>query len=228
MTERAWQQGGLVVVVGVDFSEGAAEALREALRLHARGAVRQIHAVHVFDVKDGEARRNPDKVERAMQEASAKLREFVGRFGTSPTVGPEQAPPRIGVHLRVGRPGTELRKLAANVDADLILIGPHRHALLPGNRPLGGTAREVVEQAHCSVAIARLKHYDLLEQQPEIEPPCPKCLQVRRETQGQRWWCDEHDGMRIEHHVYTRWESIPWAEHDSNVLPTGFHVPRLV
>ncbi len=227
MTKRTTEDG-LVVVVGVDFSEGAAEALREAVRLSAQGAVRQIHAVHVFEADEREARKRPDEAERAMEEAAERLRRFVGQFGTSPQAAPAHAPPKVGVHLRVGSPAEQIHRLAANVDADLILIGPHRGALRSLSRPLGGTARHILERARCSVAIARIKHYEPDERQPEIEPPCPDCLRVRAESGGERWWCPAHERPRLEPHRYTAWEAIPWAEHDSNVLPTGFHVPRWI
>lgn len=206
--------GGLVVVAGIDFTEGSASALREALRLVRHGLVGSVHAVHVVPESENHARRHPDDDAAELEYGQRRLREFVAAHGAA------GAPPRVGIHVRIGDPVDELHRVAAQLEADLLVIGPHEGMLFK-NRPVGGVAGKVVQGAHCPVLVARPKDYASMEREPDIDPPCPRCVQTRYASGGQRWWCDDHANETYEPHLYSAYEEIPWAEHDSEAVPTG-------
>lgn len=60
--------------------------------------------------------------------------------------------PRASTHIAEGRPYQEIVKLAANIDADLIVIGTAVHGSLFGNRQvLGSEIERVIRNAPCPV-----------------------------------------------------------------------------
>jgi nucleotide-binding universal stress UspA family protein len=216
---------GLVLVVGIDYTEGSADAIREAVSLARRGTAGQVHVVHVLSESEGHVRRHPDEDAEQIGEDTRKLHEFARAAGASVQQSEQDPPGNIGVHVRLGDPVKELHRAAVQLDADMIFIGPHSHGLFK-HRAAGGTARRIIEQAHCPVVVARRKSYDALEQVPEIEPPCPDCVQVRHRSGGQQWWCEMHSRPREPFHVYSGSNEIRWTSHDSDAVPTGYDFNR--
>lgn len=211
---------GIVLVVGVDFSEGSAAAVREAVALLGRGLPGMLHAVHVLPDTEGHARNHPDEDAAMMKRAHRELRAFLISSGAATREEIDRAPSRVGLHVRLGNAGEELHRVAVQLDADMIVIGPHQGKLLK-HRAMGGQARHIVERAHCPVLVARPKDFSTLEREPEIEPPCPRCVAARHQSGGATWWCEEHARPHEPMHVYSVTEDIPWAEHDSEVAATG-------
>ncbi|MCC6216610.1 MAG: universal stress protein [Polyangiaceae bacterium] len=105
---------------------------------------------------------------------------------------------RVVTHLRVGDAATELAQLAADLDADLVVVGTHGRRGL-GRVVLGSVAERTVRLARCPVLVARAKdHYHESEHPaPSIEPPCPDCAEARRASAGDELWCARHK----EHHA---------------------------
>jgi hypothetical protein len=60
---------------------------------------------------------------------------------------------------------------------------------------VGSVAEAVVRKASCPVIVVRPKDYSA-HVPPEIEPPCPECLRMQRETAGARLWCERHSQHR--------------------------------
>jgi hypothetical protein len=58
---------------------------------------------------------------------------------------------------------------------------------------MGSVAESVVRKAGCPVLVVREKDYAAV---PEIDPPCPDCLETQRATKGAKLWCARHS----EHH----------------------------
>ena len=40
---------------------------------------------------------------------------------------------------------------------------------------------------------------------PEIEPPCPQCVEVQKKTNGDSLWCVQHAGKHV--HARTHYET---------------------
>lgn len=192
------------VVVGVDYSEHGDEALETALLF---AGPRPGAELHVVSVKDGVAAgalaaAGASFGESANQADLEKLRTHVSRAIAAST--PKLTAPltaRAIVHLRRGDTANAIAQLAADVDADLVIVGTH------GRRGverffLGSVAERLVRLARCPVWVVRPKDHEGLGKVPEIEPPCPQCLAKQRETNGSQMWCTRHSEHHIRAHTY--------------------------
>src|SRR5512143_426219 len=135
------------IVIGMDFSDTAIKAAKWASEYFAPSA--EIILVHVIDLPDQPPFGRhllpaPDVIEAEAREyASTHLREVA----TSLT--PET--PRC--EIRVGKPHEQITKLAHDVGAALVVVGPH------GDRPrpskfLGTTAERIVRTSPVPVLVA--------------------------------------------------------------------------
>lgn len=186
-----------VVVVGLDFSDLANHAVDSALEVTAlRGG--ELHVIYVEPERAIEAvladswknEIDPQKgVEKVQERANERLLEVKKRYPTFP-------PLRVVAHFRKGSPAKEVAQLAADLDADLVVIGSHGRS--GAERVLlGSVAERVSRLARCPVWIVRPKAHDKASRVPEIEPPCHDCVERRFETRGKELWCARH----AEHHI---------------------------
>lgn len=105
---------------------------------------------------------------------------------------------RIVGHVGAGDPWREIVNMGASLRADLIIVGTTGKKGL-ARLALGSVAEKVVRHAGCPVLVARPKDHHVAEV-PEIEPPCPDCLEVQRATKRQQLWCARHS----QHHTHGR------------------------
>lgn len=105
---------------------------------------------------------------------------------------------RIVGHIGAGDPWREIVNMGASLRADLIVVGTTGKKGL-ARLALGSVAEKVVRHAGCPVLVARPKDYGEADV-PEIEPPCPDCLEVQKATKRQQLWCARHS----QHHVHGR------------------------
>lgn len=176
----------VVFVAGVEAGPEALSAIDTAASLAKEIAGGELHLVHV--VQEPLPRSTEAPVPLAtptaiIEAARATLDDAVARaratFG-GPLVG----------HLAVGTAWREILQLATNLQADVIVVGTHGRKGV--DRFLAGSVAEmVVRKAQCPVVVARPKDYHMKDV-PEIEPPCPDCLAVQRETHGDKLWCARH------------------------------------
>ena len=130
------------VVVPVDFSDQAMEAVRQA-REHAVGGV--VHVVHVLlPLPVG----TPGAFFGSVDDA--------GRKGHVITALEEAFPDRHGLafHALVDDPGRAITTLAEEVSAELIVMPSHGRTGL-SRLLLGSVAERVVRLAHCPVLVLR-------------------------------------------------------------------------
>jgi nucleotide-binding universal stress UspA family protein len=162
-----------VFVVAVDDSPASLRAVATAARfLMVPGA--EAHLLHVVPRLEGMAAAIAIDNARELLERTC---EAAG-LGTTPTL-----------HINAGVPWREIVQLAANLQADSILLGTHDRGSL-SRMLLGSVAEEVMRKAGCPVYVARAK--DHVAATPEIEPPCTACLATQRETNGRTLWCERH------------------------------------
>ena len=171
-----------VIIAALDRSPATDQVIQTATSLAARIAGAEIHLVHTVDAG------NPPgataiALTETFREAHAFLDESAGRIAAYFSGG-------IVTHLAAGDPAREIIQLAADVEADLIVVGTHGKKTLE-RLLMGSVSLAVVKKAPCAVLVARPKE---TEASPEIEPPCPKCLEAQRESQGQTLWCAQHTG----------------------------------
>jgi hypothetical protein len=125
----------------------------------------------------------------------------------------------VGIHLREGEPVRELAQLAAEVRADLIVVGSRRRPHLK-HWIDGFAAEKLLGGFPCPLLVASPmpnpeKH------EPTIEPPCQDCVRLHAASGGSQWWCERHSQRVAGGHVYSYQRELPFATHDSEVIPTG-------
>ena len=201
-----------VLVVGLDLAdtETSGYALDQTARIAMRIAGSEMHLVHVL--AQGAT---PDEV----REAAGCLERYMTAKATQ--LG-GLARQRVGVHVRSGDAGHEIAQLASEVNADLVVVGTHRHARVK-QLLLGSTAEHVMTTATCPVFVAGPRPRAMPSHLIVIDPPCPDCVETRQATKGLAWWCARHSvnhHLRGRHH-YSYQTELPFATHDSEVSATG-------
>ncbi len=191
------------LVVGIDFSELSERALDVALDTAAVGDSTEIHALVVRplagDVLDPLTIPVPpqlgDDLEMLRDLLERRVRASLARYGSS----------RLSsavAHASLGSPAHEIARLAAELDADLVIVGTHGRKGL-GRFLLGSVAETTMRLCGCPVYVVRPKDHNRDDQPPKIEPPCPECVARRHETKGAELWCKRHSEHHPRAHVYS-------------------------
>ena len=102
-------------------------------------------------------------------------------------------------YLRFDAIAEEIAQLAADLEADLVVVGTHGRRGL-SRLLLGSTAEATVRLAPCPVLVVRPKAVP--EMGPRIDPPCPLCVEARRESGGNELWCEQHRERHGQRHTY--------------------------
>ncbi len=167
-----------VILTAVDGSAVSVHAARAAARF-ATLPGSEVHLFHVLDASDG---RDTDKALKHGLDLLERVALESGLDG------------RASLHLGAGTPWKAIVQLAADLQADLIVVGAHD--LAPVEKlVLGSVSRHVVQRAGCPVYVARVKNHLLAA--PEIEPPCPACVEKQFETRGKELWCANHKQRHV-------------------------------
>ena len=137
------------IIIGMDFSETAIAAAKWASTYFAPAA--ELVLVHVIEPADRprfalHRLPSPDVVETAARDYAATRMQEVMTFLT-PSVARRE--------VRVGKPNAVISELAREVNADLIVVGPH------GDRPrpskfLGTAAERLVRSSTVPVLVATI------------------------------------------------------------------------
>jgi len=139
------------VVVGYDFSQSGRAALHRAVALAARAPFHVLHVVCVVDPKEAipsiPSYNGVDYMYAArVQEAlAAETQHELDHADVRGSV-------HFFVHARIGHAAEEILGLAAEVSADLIIVGN------ADSTPMS-TSERVMREAGCPVEIARPKRY---------------------------------------------------------------------
>jgi hypothetical protein len=143
-----------------------------------------------------------------MADAAKQLNDYVANaLSLEASQRPHLNLSGVVAHVRAGRPAEELAAIAAELDADVIVVGTHGRSGVK-RWLLGSVAEKVTRLAPCQVVIARPKQHELAEPDvPEVEPPCPDCEERRRATDREELWCGRHSqhlGRRHTYHYVSR------------------------
>jgi nucleotide-binding universal stress UspA family protein len=155
------------IVVGDDFSDPGRLAIREALR-RARNA--HLHVTHVVTEKEVRKAKGDNETERmnaAMEGVPEKIWDRVREIGGE-VVGLETG--SVSVHVRVGEPTDGLNQVAADYNADLIIVGTRDEK---GLKSLGSVATHLIHHASCPVLVARPRNYAGVSKSERPDPPRP-------------------------------------------------------
>lgn len=187
-----------VILAAIDMTAESDVALARAW---SRAAGRADAELHVVCVAPEPAPTLPDaeRIEaryRALDEHERALHAHVLKQMTQAGLAPLRH--AVTVHVRYGKPHEEILQVATDVDADLLVIGSHEKSGL--RHHIDSVSRALLEHAHLPLLVVRPKATDLTRQSAQIEPPCPACVQTRKQTQGERWWCKTHGREHVHVH----------------------------
>jgi nucleotide-binding universal stress UspA family protein len=161
------------IVAALDQSEYAEVVLEHAIDQAARHERPDLHFVAV-------AARNAN-----VDEARAALATIVLQgLETMATHGVDWC---SWLHVLVGDAEKEIADLAADLRADLIVVGR-----FGTHSRRGSTADRVLENAPCPTLVVNLKQDNV-----STDAQCPECVAVRATTQAERLFCDRHAGDRM-------------------------------
>ncbi len=150
------------MVVALDASEYAEIVLQHALDQAARHDAPELHILTVIA--------HDASIEEAKLRLAHQVADEVDTFRA------DRRDWRCHLHVRRGRAAEEIALLAGEVSADLIVVG----------RFIDAIAEDVLRRAPCPALVVQLTDVG-------IEPAtCEKCAAIRRDTDGERWFCEEH------------------------------------
>jgi nucleotide-binding universal stress UspA family protein len=158
------------IVVGVDLSEYSDIVLEHALDQAARHDAPELHLLTVRE------RRKPsaEEVKQELWERVYPALEAFNRHGIAW---------RARLHVRKGKPDEHIAMLAAELRADLIVIGQFGlHHPKPSNKDL---PTRVLRAAVCPTLVIGMPDTSDAKQ-------CPMCAAVREDTEGEYWFCHDH------------------------------------
>ena len=132
------------VVVGATDSESGTRAVRRALQLvQASGGT--LHVVAALAPKEGPAPSLPE--EFRYTDAGAGVADWVLSRARAQA---SEAQVRVTTHPVLADPAQAITKVAAEEQADLIVVGCGRHG---DDRQLSGVDRAVMDRAGCAVLV---------------------------------------------------------------------------
>jgi nucleotide-binding universal stress UspA family protein len=144
------------VVVAYDFSATAEIALQQAVDLACKDPTSTLHFLTAVDSK-GDYR----TAERIQQD----LLDHVQR---ALDVRRPDRDVEFYVHARIGPPVAVILELAAEVGADLVIVGSHGRGAM-GRFLLGSVSEGVLHGSRCPVMVARAKQYAQTAPAPSVD-----------------------------------------------------------
>jgi nucleotide-binding universal stress UspA family protein len=185
------------VLAAVDYSEVAALVVEEAVELARQKRATRLHFVHV----------NQAQPDEAGQEARhAELLEWLSaRLGHDHGIPAET---RVIAHELSGDPAALILETGRDVSADTVIVGTRGRQGIE-RLLMGSVAAAVVRHAGCPVWVIRPKQHE--PGAPQIEPPCPRCVEARTASQGQTLWCEQHIQRHGRRHTYYDPRAASWV-----------------
>ncbi len=194
-----------VVVAGTDFSADAARAIAIAYEEARAKAPAELHVAHVAFAVDvnlqvplapgmEQATLQVPRSDELHTQLLKHLDAVLGKTSHS------SDGVRIIAHVVVDVPSFGLAQLASQLEANLLVVGSHgRHGF--ARFFLGSVAEGALRTATCPVLVIPPPPAKL-EAVPEIEPPCPRCVDARRASAGTELWCEQHREHHGRRHTY--------------------------
>lgn len=193
-----------IVVVGVDYSETGDLAFQHAFEIAASHPLAELHVINVvhlmvatdefgFTPLMAYASMTLEQAEEDLkQHVEQKVSEFHRKLAT------QQPAPRVIPHVRIEAPAREIAQLAADLEANLVVVGTHGRRAV-ARFFVGSVAEVVVRLSPCPVLVVRPQR---IVELPQIAPPCPECVKARQASGGESQWCAQHSERHGQRHVY--------------------------
>lgn len=169
------------IVVGLDLTEYSEIVLEYALDQAARHEAPELHFVHVKE-------RKKRATEELKQRLAASVYPALQAFNKHATGW------RARLHVRRGIPEQQIAALAADLRADLIVIG--QFGMHNPRQTLKSVPNRLLQHAPCPTLVVGMP--------PAVdEPRCHACAAVREDSDGERWFCDDHVARHGADHMVT-------------------------
>ena len=165
------------IVVGLDLSEYAEIVLEHALDQAARHASPDLHFITVRE-----------KNKQAVHELKSGLFSLVTGGIDAFNMGTGDW--RARLHVRSGNPADEIAMLAADILADLVVVGRHGANAHKRDGRIGTVADRTIALAPCPTLIVGLTEHEV-----QASPYCPACELVREQTHGDVIFCQAHSSI---------------------------------
>jgi nucleotide-binding universal stress UspA family protein len=198
MSSAPGEMSRFVVLAALDASEAAHEVLRVGANFARSVPGGELHLVHVVEDLPPPVTVVPPPAGLGLTstEIVAAARKHVEQLAAEAR---DQFAGRLTTHVAAGSAWKQILQVAIDVQADLVVVGTHGRGGVK-RLLLGSVAESVVRKASCPVLVAREKDYHAFVP-PEIEPACPDCLALQRESGGARLWCERH----AQRHPHAHW-----------------------
>jgi nucleotide-binding universal stress UspA family protein len=210
---------GYKVVVGIDFDGPSEDAFESAAALVLGRPEAELHVAHVIrESKVGSNRTAAiDRANAELAATPARLREYVrAKVLAVEALGAA----KTTLHARLGTPAEGLVQLAADIDADMIVVGTHGRRGIE-RMVLGSVAARLLEIAPCPVLVARRRNFAGVERSPHAEPVCAECAAARAASDGATQWCEYHARPQVRPHAYGYAEAQGVGAHDPGIITPG-------
>jgi nucleotide-binding universal stress UspA family protein len=169
------------MVVALDLTEYAEVVLEHALDQAVRHDAPDLHILAVVE-RGGDA-----ELEVAKEKLLAMVTPALESFGHPRG---HLHGWRVRLHVRKGEPADEICALAGEVEADLIVVGRFGVHARARKLYLGSVADRVLRGAGCPTLVVQLTDH----QPSELPAQCPHCVEARRRSDGEQWFCAAHSG----------------------------------
>jgi nucleotide-binding universal stress UspA family protein len=172
------------ILAAIDDSDMAHAVVERALDAAGRHAPSEVHFLRVVPLGRESLRGNEGAVDAAHGEIEEIVKSKVEIFGNAA----DQSGWGVRVHVAAGLPTEEILEMAADVEADVIIIGrfgSHDHR----RDRIGTIPAAVLAGASCPVLVEQTTDYGLHERPDDA---CYTCVETRRTSNGERWFCDDH------------------------------------
>lgn len=165
------------IVVGIDLSEYADIVIEHALDQAARHDAPELHFLTV-------------KEKKKVDSGDLKQALWERVYPALETFNKHHFEWRARLHVCTGAPDEQIALLAADVNADLIVMG--QFGLHKRNLP-----HRVIQAASCPTLVVGMP------EAADTAPRCAMCHLTREETDGARWFCSQHSADDRREHTLT-------------------------
>jgi nucleotide-binding universal stress UspA family protein len=184
------------VLAAIDYSDTSDLVVAEAMDLSRQRRAHELHFLHVHSASNAgnpEARR-------------AELLEWLGARLAVPGFVPAEL--KIIGHEASGDPGRVIVEMANDLLIDVVVVGTHGRKGVQ-RMVMGSVAESVVRNCGCPVLVVRQKAHE--HPVPQIEPPCPRCVEARVQSHGETLWCEQHSEKHGRRHTYYNTRLSTWV-----------------
>jgi nucleotide-binding universal stress UspA family protein len=168
-----------IILAAVDFSDSSTAVVEQAVAVAQRRRPVELHFLHIDQSRKNDEEGRECRRFELLEWLGARLPQEEGELdGISVTA-----------HEAAGDPWRTIVQTAADLSADLVVLGTHNRKGLE-RLMMGSVAEAVSRHCGCSVLVVRRKSHD----RPvlELEAPCGVCAEVRVQSQGGQLWCHDH------------------------------------